>query len=204
MDQPRDHEPFFPPRLGDETLRGALGRAAVEVAGEVGYVDLTVGRILERGGVSRAVFYRLFDGRDSCYRRGYEELIEVLRARLLAECRGAGSWREALAAALAALAAALAAEPVLASGLIAQVRVAGGTAMEAHDRVAAALTAALERGREEAPRGGPPESAAAFVFGAIETAAIQALVRGEPKEFAARVPDLVHLATAIFLDRPGR
>jgi AcrR family transcriptional regulator len=206
--------PLFPPppevgdlrkrRLGDPEVRSFLGRAAVEAAGQVGYEQLTVGLVLERAGVSRAVFYRLFDDRDHCYLRGYTELIETLANRLLDHCRGSAGWRDALTAALGQVAELMATEPDLADGLIAQVRVAGGEAMEAHDKVAGSFIAALDRGREEAPDVAPPPSAAGFIFGAIETAAVQAMVRREPEDFKARVPDLTFLATAIFLGaEPG-
>jgi AcrR family transcriptional regulator len=206
--------PLFPPppevgdlrkrRLGDPELRSFLGRAAVEAAGEVGYEELTVHRVLERAGVSRAVFYRLFEDRDHCYLRGYSELIDVLGSRLLDHCRDSASWREALTTALRQVGELMATEPDLADGLIAQVRVAGGEAMKAHDRVAASLIGALDRGREAAPEVAPPPSAAGFIFGAIETAAVQATVRREPEDFTARVPDLTYLATAIFLGaEPG-
>jgi AcrR family transcriptional regulator len=207
-------EPLFPPppevgdlrkrRLGDAELRAVLGRAAVEAAGEVGYDELSVRRVLERAGVSRAVFYRLFEDREQCYFSGYAELIDVLAVRLLDTCREAASWDEALTAVLGQLADLMAGEPDLADGLIAQVRVAGGEAMVAHDRTAASLIAALDRAREQAPEVAPPASAAGFVFAAIETAAVHAMVRREPDDFAARTPDLTHLAAAIFLGaEPG-
>ena len=99
---PRDHEPnphaaaIFPParqladlrieRVGDDELRTVIGRAALEVAGRLGYPELTVDLIIERAGVSRPVFYRLFADRERCFLHGYEEHAEVLVESLLKTC----------------------------------------------------------------------------------------------------------------------
>jgi AcrR family transcriptional regulator len=212
--EPRDHEPtpraaaIFPParklddlrkeRIGDGELRVVLGRAALEVAGRLGYAQLTVDRIIERGGVSRPVFYRLFADRERCYLHGYEALAAVLVERLLETCGGADSWEDGLRATLERLAAFMAAEPDLAGGLIGQVRAVGPDAAGAHDRLTGALVEALERAGEEAPDVRPPARAGEFVLAAIESTAVAALGRHDPAEFAERVPDLVTLATAIF------
>jgi AcrR family transcriptional regulator len=218
MDEPRDHEPrqsarslFSNPiplgdlrreRVSDEELRSALGRAAVEASGEVGYVNLTVEQILDRAGTSRTLFYRVFPDRDHCYASGYRELGDTLAAHLLEGCRAARDWRAGLAGALGALAEFMAAQPALANGLIVQVRAAGAGALRVHEAISAPLIAALDRAREEAPGPSPPASAGSFIFAAIESAAIQALSRNAPEEFAVKVPDLAFLASATYFGEP--
>jgi AcrR family transcriptional regulator len=217
MDETRDHEPgqrpdrlFSPPvRLGDlrrrraseEELRAALGRAAVEAAAEGGYFELTVDRIIERAGISRTLFYRVYRDREDCYASGYEELARILAAHLLGSCREAGGWRPGLLRALEELADFMVVRPLLANGLIAQVRSAGEAVIGVHDELAASFVAALDRARAEAPGISPPQSAGSFLFAAIESAAAHALARGAPEEFAARLPDLAYLATVTYLGK---
>lgn len=213
---PRDHEPnprpaaIFPParklgdlrkeRVADDELRTVIGRAALEVAGRLGYPELTVDRIIERAAVSRPVFYRLFADRERCYLHGYEEHAAVLVERLLETCDEADSWRRGVRAVLERLGAFMVVEPDLAGGLIGQVGAVGADAIAAHDRLVPRLAAALGRGAEEAPGASPPPRAAEFVLAAIESTAIGALGRHDGREFVARIPDLAALAAAIFLD----
>jgi TetR/AcrR family transcriptional regulator len=211
---PRDHEPIqraapvFPParklgdlrkeRVDDAELRAVAGRAALEVAGRLGYAELTVDRIIEHAGISRPVFYRLFADRERCFLHGYEALAAILVERLLETCAGAGSWREGLRAVLGRLGEFMAAEPDLAGGLIGQVWAAGAAATGARDRLAPSLIAAIERAGEERGAASAPPRAGEFVLAAIESTAVAALGRHEPAEFTARIPDLTALATAIF------
>jgi hypothetical protein len=214
MDEPRDPEPQREPllpvarrlgdlrvdRIGRGELRAALGRTALEVAGEVGYGKLTVERILMHGGASRAIFYRGFANAEACYLAGYETVIAHFVEGLLGRCRDAPEWTAGVRSTLDAFAEAVVASPVLANGLIVQVRAAGGAALEVHDTAFDQLASALDRGREVTPAGlTPPPNAADFVLGSIEAAAMRALSRREPREFAARTGDLAFLAVATYL-----
>jgi AcrR family transcriptional regulator len=213
---PRDQEPnphaaaIFPParkladlrieRVGDDELRTVIGRAALEVGGRLGYPEVTVDPIIERAGISRPVFYRLFADRERCYLHGYEEHAEVLVESLLGTCGSAPSWREDLLVVLERLGSFMVAEPDLAGGLIGQARAVGAAAMAAHDRLTPPLIIALERGTEDAPGVSPPPRAAEFVLAAIESTAVGALGRRDPGEFVERIPDLAALAASILLD----
>jgi AcrR family transcriptional regulator len=187
-------------RVDDRQLRSVVGRAAVEVAGELGYMELTVDLIIERAGISRPVFYRLFADRERCYLHGYEELAEALVERLLETCVGEGSWAAGLRSVLNRVGEFMVAEPALAGGLIGQFGAAGADALAIHERLARRLASALARADEEAPGAAPPASAPDFVVAAIESTAIGALGRHKPAEFTERVPDLVALARTIFFN----
>ncbi|HTT94653.1 MAG TPA: helix-turn-helix domain-containing protein [Solirubrobacterales bacterium] len=213
----RDHETnpcdarLFPParklsdlrkeRIGDEELRTILGRAALEVAGRHGYEELTVDAMIERVGISRPVFYRLFEDRRSCYLHGYTEFAEALVERLLGTCAEARTWRAGLRAVLERFGGFIDAEPDLAGGLVAQILAAGPDAIAVHDRLTGRLVAALARADEEAPEVAVPPHAADFLLAAIESTAVGALGRREPDEFRDQIPALTWLADAIFFDR---
>jgi AcrR family transcriptional regulator len=214
---PRDHEPnphaagLFPParklgdlrreRIGDDELRDILGRAALEVAGREGYGELTVDAVIDHVGVSRPVFYRLFEDRGDCYLHGYAKFAEALVSGLLANCAEAPSWRDGFRAVLERFDSFMVTEPDLAGGLIGQILAAGPEAMAIHDRLSSLLLAALERAGEEAPDVTAPPSAADFILATIEATAVGALGRREPEEFTAQIPALAWLAGAIFFDQ---
>ena len=184
-----------------------VGRAAVEVSGEVGYRKLTVALILDRSGANRTGFYQRFANRHDAYGLGYEEGIEALAADVLTAGRSGSSWAEGLSASLALLADFANADPLYADGLLAQVHVAGGAAFEKRSEVFGRLARAIDGARGLAAGTGhsPPPIAADFIISAIEQSIISALGRGVPEEFSAGVPDLVHLAVSTYFgsEAPG-
>jgi len=186
-------------RPGDTEIRSILGRAAIEVAGRDGYPGVTVDGIVERSGVSRPVFYRLFTDREDCYLHGYSELAPVLVETLLEMCAEAASWRDGVLAALQRFDSFIHAELDLACGLIAEVRGAGPPTLAIRGRLAAELAAGLEHAAREAPDVSPPPSAAEFVLAAIESTAIGALARRDPGEFTANIDGLAFLAYVTLL-----
>ena len=214
MEEPRESQPRREPlltparRLGDlrvepvgrKELRTALGRAALEVAGELGYSGLTVERILARGGTSRDVFYRAYASAEDCYLAGYEATASRMVEGLLDRCRSAPDWVAGVRVALDAFAEAIVTAPMLANGLILPTRSADDAAHSDHRDAFVRLATALDGGREVTPDGlTPPPSAAEFLIASIESAAGRALGRRKPEEFAERVPDLIYLVVATYL-----
>jgi AcrR family transcriptional regulator len=177
-----------------------LGRAAVEVGGEVGYRKLTVARVMGRSGVGRSGFYRRFANRHEAYLAGYEAGIEELGGRLLEAGRSTPGWAEGLRAALEQLAGFVAREPNYADGLLAQVHVAGGAALDKRKEVSERLSRAVDSARREThpSRHSPPPIAAEFIVSAIEQSVISAIGRGVPEEFATTVPELVDLGVSTY------
>jgi len=56
--------------------------AMVTATAERGFVDVTVGDIVARAGVSRTTFYELFDGKLDCYLAAFDVLTDELTATL--------------------------------------------------------------------------------------------------------------------------
>jgi AcrR family transcriptional regulator len=191
-------------RESDVQAARRLARAAVEVSGEVGYRRSTVALILARAGAGRTAFYRHYADRHEAYRSGYEEGIETLARRLLEAGGGAEDWSAGLRAALDQLAGFATREPTYANGLLAQVHVAGGAALDKRKEVSERLSRAVDGARREThpSRHSPPPIAAEFIVSAIEQSVIGALSRGVPEEFAETVPELLHLAASTYFG-PG-
>jgi AcrR family transcriptional regulator len=187
-------------REAAEQVRRNFGHAAVVVSGEVGYRKLTVALITRRAGAGRTAFYRHFADKHEAYRSGYEAGIEALAGRLLEAGRDAPSWAEGLRVALEQLAGFTVGEPDNAGGLLAQVHVAGGAALDKRKEVSERLSRAIDGARREThpSRHSPPPIAAEFIVSAIEQSVISAITRGVPEEFAEAVPDLVDLAVSTY------
>jgi AcrR family transcriptional regulator len=177
-----------------------LERAVLEASGEVGYQNLTVQLVLDRAEVGRSAFYKLFRNKEECYQRAYSVAIDGLAQRLLGACGEHDAWRPGFAAALRELARFVEQEPLLANGVLAQVRVAGGPAYAKRVEVFERLSRAIDSARREtsSSRHSPPPISAVFILSVIEEAVVSSLARRVPAEFAAAVPDLNYLAVSIF------
>jgi AcrR family transcriptional regulator len=150
---------------------GLLERAALELAGEVGYPAMTVEALIERSGSNRERLYRAFGGRSGCYLAAYRSGIDELVGRVLAAGARAPDWPAGMRRALEELAAFLEAEPLLARGLIAEPWAAGGEALDKRYEVFERLSRAIDRARRET--GGsrhaePPSITASFILSGIE------------------------------------
>ncbi len=183
-----------------EALERELQLAALRLAGELGYPAVTVQRIIERAGSSRARFYASFADKGDCYARGYSLAVEELATALLAPGRSATDWLGGFRGALTALARFAEADPALARGVLAEVHVAGGAAIDKRKEVFERLSRAVDRARRETvqSRHSPPPSTAAFILYAIESAVIRSLLYDEGRAFAASLPDLTYLAAAMY------
>jgi AcrR family transcriptional regulator len=183
----------------ESATRREMQLAALEVSGEVGYRQLTVQRILERAGASRARFYKSFADKADCYARGYELAIERLEEDLLGPGVAAPDWLAGFRRALDELAGFLQAQPLLAKGLLAEVHVAGGAALAKRKEVFERLSRTVDAARREnESHHSPPPIAASFILNAVEAAVVRTFIHDEPQEFAASVPDLVYIAASVY------
>jgi AcrR family transcriptional regulator len=184
---------------GDGQVGRELELAALEVSGEVGYRKLTVQRILDRSGVSRGRFYKIFSDKADCYQQGYAVAIERLEQELLGSCAQMPSWLPGFQEALLQLADFINSEPLLARGLLAEVHVAGGAAMAKRKEVFERLSRAIDAARREnESRHSPPPITASFILSAFEAAVVRSFRDARPSAFAEAVPDLTHIAVSVY------
>jgi AcrR family transcriptional regulator len=173
--------------------------AMLEACGEKGYRNASVQDVIDRYGGNRVQFYRNFGSKAECYSEAYETGIETLCKRLLDAGGAEPEWRRGLRAALAELACFVQGSPLAAKGLLIEVHVAGGSALEKRAEVCDRLVRALDGARRESGSGeAPPEVTARFMVGAIESSAAGALARGAPGDFAESIPELAHLIVAAY------
>jgi AcrR family transcriptional regulator len=168
--------------------------AILLAAGALGYEKATVQEVVDRTGISRDQFHRLFGSRDECFAQAYEAAADQLYEDLLEAGRRAGSWRLGFRAALAELLRFVAEQPLLAKALLIEVRAARGLAWAKHQQVVERLVRAVDSGRLD-PDALPSVSAmtAGFMIGAIEESISLEIGAGRAAEVEHLLPDLSHL-----------
>ena len=130
-----------------ENQRWRLLCAAAEVFAERGYVRTSSRVISERAAVSRATFYRYFDGVDSCLLAAHGVAVDCLWELVSAAFAGAGEWLERLCAALEAAFDFLLSEPALACLLGAELPAGVAAAAPARERLLERFAAMLREAR---------------------------------------------------------
>jgi AcrR family transcriptional regulator len=184
-------------RLSEQ--RQILCEAMLIACGEQGFHAVPVGLVLERTGVSMISFYRLFAHKSDCYAKAYAEEIERLSEMLLQVGAEQPCWAAGLRAALAQLGTYLSERPLLARGVLVEVRAADEPAPAKREEVFERLSRALDSARREPEsHHSPPPITAAFIVSAIEESAVRALLTNEPGRFAVEVPDLAEFIEGIY------
>lgn len=187
----RSWEEALPDRDADRAVREAL----LLTVGERGYGAATVREVCERAGITQDRFHRRFGGKEACFAAAYAEAAERLGGELLAACENAPGWRQGFEAAVAALLATVAEQPLLARALLIEVKAARGEAWAKHQELVGLLTAAVESAREqEGARSTATPMTAGFVVGAIEESLCIEIAAGRASEVERLHPDLTRLA----------
>src|SRR5690348_15428677 len=134
-----------------------LGEVMLRTAGEFGYHRTTVGDVLDRSGEPRERFDSCFSGKEHCFTAAYLRVADALTERILVAGQSGATWREGIGLALRELLDFVAAEPVLASALLVEVRAVKSAAV-AHDRMLDRLADAVDsaRGQPGARASVPP------------------------------------------------
>lgn len=149
-----------------------------EVAAERGAGNVTVAHVVERSGVSRRTFYELFEDRDDCFHVAFEDAVSYAAERVLPAYAAENGWEDRIGAALAVLLSFLDDEPVIARLLIVESHSGGPATQRSRARILAALTSAVEEGRDQAKGSSPPPLAGEGVIGGVLTVIHSRLVEG--------------------------
>lgn len=157
----------------------------VEIAGCDGYPDASVGRVVERAGVSRATFYRHFVSREGCFLAAYREIATRLGEGLRGACL-ARPPDERLPVALDALLSAFAAHPAAARMLLVEAGGVSPALRVEHERTLVSFESSLTTGLlagSGAPRAPRITACAALgaVFGVLSVRVLEGGVDALPE-----------------------
>ncbi|HXS47910.1 MAG TPA: helix-turn-helix domain-containing protein, partial [Solirubrobacterales bacterium] len=79
--------------------RERIREAMLDLVTEQGYAATSVGQVLERAGVGRAKFNRLFSSKEDCFLQIYEEAAERFNRHVFGAFESEEEWRDGLRAA---------------------------------------------------------------------------------------------------------
>jgi AcrR family transcriptional regulator len=193
----------------EQSQRGRLLFAIVQVVAEKGYVATTVADVVERASVSRSTFYEQFPDKESCFLAAFNLGVEFALGQM-AEAQEAlpdpDDWRARVRSDLSIFLKVLVTEPGFARALHLEVLAAGPAALQRRAEILALFTQRTRRIHELARRQDrslpelPPE-----VF-ELHTGGMDELVRDRIRtQGVDAVPDLLEPAVratlALFGDR---
>jgi AcrR family transcriptional regulator len=133
--------------------RSRLTAAAIAVIDELGWAHATVGRIIERAGVSRRTFYDLFANREECLGAILEDVAGLVEREFRAAELGGLPWRERVRGGLWRILCFLDREPALARVCVVQALCADPKLLGRRGAILARLVGVVDEGRLGGVRG---------------------------------------------------
>jgi AcrR family transcriptional regulator len=181
-------------RGGRAHERERIFAAMLELSAERGYVAVDLGELVERAGLARADFDRLFSSKEECALALFDEFMGDCIGAVREAYDGEPEWPDALRAAAYTLADWLEAHPleVRFGGL--EILWVSELAQVRREQALRHFAAMADGGRAGAP---DPEAVPAYAAEGVVGAVAQALARrAEEPELSARhyVPQLMYLA----------
>jgi AcrR family transcriptional regulator len=180
--------------------RQRILQAMAELCAERGYGETTVKAIVERAGVERRRFEKLFDGVEDCMLAAYD----ASSSQLLAEISGAYSadlpeWDSGMLG-IKAILEMMAANPSIAYlGYVGVRQMGPPGAYEAYLIRVQMLKMMIERLWEHSELEVQPRAATRAALGGCEAVVRREIVAGRAEQLPAILPDLVYSATVPFL-----
>lgn len=194
------------PEFVARNQRERLITALILTLDEVGYQKTTVSMIGRRAAVSKSDFYKHFSSKDECFFAGYDFAVERLHTTVTDACAAApgAAWPERVRAGIVALLSLLAAEPPLASILLAEGLRAGRGIYDRYQAGVESFVPLLREGAPDPPDGAevPPATDEAVV-GGIASLLSRRVAAGEAAALTALVPDVLEFALTPHLGTEG-
>lgn len=191
-----------PPEVVAATQRDRLLDGLVHTVASKGYASARVSDICQAAGVTRPVFYALFEGKEDAFLAAYRQGTGVLFHMVEDAYLHAPDWRPGIRAGLAVLLDVLASVPSFAAMAIVEIDAVGSAARQERDQ----LLRRFQRFFAAAPRPlGPVSSrqlADAVIRGAYSTI-YRHVAWGKTAELPELLPTLTYFVFAPFLGPAG-
>ena len=151
-----------------ELQRARMLTAMLQEISERGAVNVSVGHVVARSGVSRRTFYEIFQDREDCFLAAFDDALKHVAAAVVPAYEQPGSWRVRMRSALVALLGCLEHDRATGRLLIVESLAAGPCALERRQEVLARIVPVVEQGTVEAKApGDPPALAAEGIVGGV-------------------------------------
>ncbi len=123
----------------------------IEIVGERGYCAVTVRELAKLAGVSTRAFYEHFDGKEDCFLRTYELVVQRAAGRIVAAQRGERDWEQRLRLAFAAFGEEIQGKPQTGRLALVEVLALGPAALEQMRRAEGMFEAMVGESFSRAP-----------------------------------------------------
>ncbi|HEX7293995.1 MAG TPA: TetR/AcrR family transcriptional regulator, partial [Solirubrobacterales bacterium] len=123
----------------------------IEIVGERGYRAVTVRELARLAGVSTRAFYEHFDGKEDCFLRTYEVVVQRAAGRIVAAQRGERDWEERLQVAFSAFADEIEGKPHAGRLALVEALAVGPSALEQMRRAEGMFEAMVGESFSQAP-----------------------------------------------------
>jgi AcrR family transcriptional regulator len=151
-----------------ELQRARMLTAMVREISERGGANVSVAHVVARSGVSRRMFYEIFDDREDCFLAAFDEAMERVAAVVVCAYEQPGSWQTRMRAGLIALLEFLECDPARGRLLIVESLAARPGALERRQSVLARIIPIIDQGRTETKAGNdPPALTAEGILGGV-------------------------------------
>jgi AcrR family transcriptional regulator len=185
--------PQADPEAQEET-RARLLAAVAKAAGEQGYDQVTVERVVRYAGVSDVAFFQHFESREQALIAAYDSFLERLWAEAIAACEGLGPWPSRVKGAIGAVLSSLVEASSMARAFVVE---ASAASIAGAERQLAALdrfAALLRDGRGACPGAASlPEATERTLVGGVASIVSGCLLAEDPQALPALQPQLVEL-----------
>jgi len=186
---------------GPRDERRRIREALLDLVSEVGYEETTVELVVERAGVERADFDRLFAGKDDLYLRLFDEIGAEFEGAVNRAFAAHEIWRDSLRACAYAAARFIRDRPREVAFGVLQMFAAGDLAQVHRERQLQRMVDLIDLGRQELD---DPDSigrgVAEGVIGSVYSLLVKELQSGGGVGSAESfVPDLMYLAVRPYL-----
>jgi len=131
--------------------RARIHGAMIEIVGERGYRAVTVRELAKLAGVSTRAFYVHFDGKEDCFLRTYELVVQRAAGRIVAAQRGEREWEQRLRLAFSAFGQEIQGKPPTGRLALVEVLAVGPAALEQMRRAEGMFEAMVGESFSRAP-----------------------------------------------------
>jgi len=187
-----------PPEVVAATQRDRLFDALVHTVAEKGYANARVGDICQAAGVTRPVFYALFDGKEDAFLATYRHGIGVVWEVMSAAYAAADEWRTGVRNGLDVLLSVLASVPSFATMAIVEIEAVGPAARLERDLM---LSRFAEFFVDAPHRDELPDTLVTSIVGGIYATIYRAVAGGELDKLRDQLPALTYFTLVPFLGR---
>jgi len=172
--------------------RSRLIEAMAESCAERGLAAATISDIVARAGMGRATFYKLFEGKDECFRAAVNEVVGDLSRAIGTAVAEGEEWPVTVRRVFEAVTEILADRPAFAQLAFLESRAVDLELLEPYRN---AFFALIETGPPgDSPFPADSEQSAQLVYGQVQAMFIAAGVAGTVEDLPEQIPTLAYLA----------